>query len=269
MLRKIYFILPPFGRRIIRRVYYFPTDCYNRIFKKSESLVPPKGMSYVGSGNFKILGDKFFNHIHDTTQISENSTILDIGCGIGRIARPFAYYLTRSGKYIGFDIIDYGIKWCNRNYNKYPNFHFEHYPLKNDLYNLSTDKSASEFVFPYNNNEFDLVVLISVFTHMQQKEVINYLNQIYKVLKPGAYCYATFFLTEPNDTQSLFPYKYDNYSLHNLKVKNANVAYDKTFILKTSEEIGFKFYLSFKGWWKTEHKSNNIDFQDILILQKP
>lgn len=269
MLRRLYFILSPLGRRIVRRIYYLPFDCFNRVVRKSESLIPPKGMSYVGSGNFKLLGDKFFSHIFKTTKVSENSKILDIGCGIGRIARPFAYYLTKSGKYVGFDIIDYGIRWCKKNYKKYPNFYFEHYPLKNDLYNLSANKSASEFVFPYSNNEFDLVVLISVFTHMQKQEVVNYLNQIYRVLQPGAYCYATFFLTESNDNQSLFPYNFENYSLHNLKVKNANVAYDKGFILKTSEEIGYKFYQSFDGWWKTEHKADNVDFQDILILQKP
>ncbi|HOZ29461.1 MAG TPA: class I SAM-dependent methyltransferase [Bacteroidales bacterium] len=269
MLRKLYFILTPSGRRIARRIYYLPTDCLNSIFNKKDSLIPPKGKSFVGSGNFKEIGEKFFTHFAETTKIRNNSSVLDIGCGIGRIARPFAYFLTKDGKYNGFDIIDYGTNWCKKSYKKFPNFSFACYPLKNDLYNLIADKTADEFVFPYDKNDFDLVILISVFTHMQKTEVINYLNQIYSVLRPGGYCYATFFLTEENDNQSLFPYEFDNYSLHNLKVKNANVAYKKEFVLKSAQDIGYINFRTFEGWWKTGHKTDKVDFQDILILQKP
>jgi len=269
MLRKIYFILTPSGRRIARRLFYLPTDCFNILLNRSDSLIPPKGKSFVGSGNFKNIGDKFFKHIVETTDIDTDSTILDIGSGIGRIARPFTYFLSKKSKYIGFDIIDYGINWCNKKYKKYPNFSFECYPLKNDLYNLSANKNASEFVFPYNDNTFNLVILTSVFTHMQKDEVTNYLQQIFRVMKPGAYCYATFFLILPNDDQSLFPYEFEDYSLHNMKIKNANVAYKKDFIMNTIGKIGYSHFQSFEGWWKTGFKADKVDFQDVIILQKP
>ena len=69
-----------------RRIYYLPKDIICRLFLKTDNLVPPKGMTFVGSGNFALIGDKFFKHILDTTNINSNEKILDIGCGIGRIA---------------------------------------------------------------------------------------------------------------------------------------------------------------------------------------
>jgi len=269
MFRQLYFRLSPKGRRIVRRLYYFPQDLFARIFHKSDPLVPPKGMTFVGSGNFELIGDKFANHIINTIPIRPEEIILDVGCGIGRIARPFAKILDKNGQYYGFDIINYGVNWCNKNYKKYPNFRFEYFPLINDLYNLEADKNAEDFEFPYPENSFGLVVLISVFTHMQKNEVLNYLKQIYRVLKPGGYCYATFFLIDDEVGQNLFPYTFDDYSLHNLKVKNANVAFRKNFIMQQCELQGFITETTFKGWWNNGHPTDAPDFQDIIVLKKP
>jgi SAM-dependent methyltransferase len=268
MLRKLYFRLSPKGRRIARRIYFFPHDLIHRSFRKSDYLVPPKGMTFVGSGNFELMGDKFFKHIVETTQIKSDSSILDIGSGIGRIARPFSKYLDKKGEYIGFDIIDYGIKWCKKKYQKFSNFRFDFYPLKNDLYNLSAQASAAEFVFPYPKEKFDLVILVSVFTHMQKDEVENYFYQISSVLKKDSFCYASFFILERGKKSEFFSYDFGDYHLHDLKVKNANVAYDMDFILSTASRCGLTLQKYFPGWWISGYKPDTCDFQDIVIFKK-
>jgi SAM-dependent methyltransferase len=268
MLRKLYFRLSPKGRRIARRLYFLPQDIITRLFRKSDNLIPPKGMTFVGSGNFKLIGDKFFNHIQETTNISPDISILDVGCGIGRIARPFADFLSNKGVYVGFDIIDYGINWCKKRYKKYSNFSFDYFPLINDLYNLEADKNAKDFEFPYLKDKFDLVIIISVFTHMQKNEIENYFKQINKVLKPGGYCYISFFLLNPGQKSDFFSHEFGDYYLHDLKVKDANVAYDTDFVLKIANESGLSLYRKFEGWWKTTYKSNAVDFQDVIIFKK-
>lgn len=157
----------------------------------------------------------------------------------------------------------------------YENFNFKYIPLKNDLYNLSTNQIASNFKFPYKENEFDLVVLTSVFTHMQHDEVKNYLSEISRVLKPGKHCFCTFFLITPesdlflNTTPDpLFKYKYDNYYLHHPTVKDANIAYKYEAIESFVNASGLTIKNFYPGWWVGKTKDECMNFQDVLVLKK-
>ena len=268
LIRKIYFRLSPRGRRLARRLYYLPSDTFRRLFVKSDSLVPPKGMSFVGSGNFELIGDKFFKHISEVTKILPSASVLDIGCGIGRIARPFTGFLNLEGKYTGFDILGYGINWCKNRYRKFKQFSFEHYPLKNDLYYPEASANAAEFVFPYNTQSFDLIILISVYTHMQKDEVENYFKQISRVIKDNGFCYASFFLTDENTKSDFFMHDFGEYKLHDLRVKDANVAFDKNYIIDFANSVGLKAVNVFPGWWSTGFRNDAVDFQDVIVFKK-
>ena len=201
--------------------------------------------------------------------------MLDIGCGIGRVARPLTTYLNKEGAYIGFDVVPSGIKWCQRNYTAFPNFHFHYIPLKNDLYNLSTDAEPATFTFPYRNESFDLVVSVSVFTHMQQAGVKRYMSEIFRVLKPGRYCFCTFFLITPESDRYLkeskhpfFSYRYADFFLHDASVKDANIAYRYEVIEKmiTASKLTIKSF--HPGWWAGKAKAGSLDYQDVLIIMK-
>ncbi len=268
MLRSIYYRLPPKSRRLARRSFFLPVDLWKKVFGERKQLVPPKGLSFVGRGDFVKVGDKFAKHIIDVCEIKEDAKILDIGCGIGRISRPFTRFLNNKGEFIGFDIIDDGVKWCKARYSDFSNFKFEYYPLKNDLYNLSVDNSASNFSFPYEDNYFDLCLSISVFTHMQKEEVENYFAQVSRVLKPGARCYATFFVAEEEKDFEMFPFVFDNYCLHNSKVKDANVAFYKSYLELLAKKNNLIIEKEFSGWWKSNNIEGSEDYQDIFIIKK-
>lgn len=201
--------------------------------------------------------------------------MLDIGCGIGRIARPLTTYLDKEGAYFGFDVVPLGIKWCQRKYKAFSNFRFQYIPLKNDLYNLSTNAEPATFTFPYPNESFDLVVSISVFTHMQEAGVKRYISEIYRVLKPGRYCFCTFFLITPESDKYLresknpfFNYRYANFFLHDARVKDANIAYRYEVIeeMITASNLAIKSF--HPGWWAGKAKEESLDYQDILIITK-
>ena len=114
--------------------------------------------------------------------ITPDSSVLDIGSGIGRIAIPLTSFLEK-GLYEGFDIMKPGIRWCQRNIStRFPHFKFIQVSLANDLYRNSGD-AAAKFVFPSANDQFDLAIATSVFTHMLPEEVIQYVEEIHRVLK--------------------------------------------------------------------------------------
>ncbi len=266
MFRKLYYNLSPLGRRIVRRVFYFPYD-FVALFRDKSNLVPAKGKANIGRGDFVKTGDKFFNDICKHSNIQPDFKILDIGVGLGRIARPFTNYLNNKGIYTGFDILQNDVEWCKKKYSQFPQFNFDHFAIRNDLYLPNGKIDAQEFTFPYPENYYNLVIAISVFTHIQTPALENYLKQIKLVLKPTGVCYASFFLTDISQKYSLFPIEYDKYCLHNSKLKNANVAYRSDYLYELVASLGFEILSIKKGWWKTGSPINEFDFQDIIILK--
>jgi SAM-dependent methyltransferase len=193
--RQIYYALSPRMRLLARRLFYLPIDMLEGISGKRDTLTPPRGMIFVGSGDFKAQGQIMLAQLVTLAGLQPHEQVLDVGSGIGRVAVPLTQYLNKAGSYEGIDIVRTGVDWCQRKISRvHANFRFTHIDLKNDLYNLSTEQEAKGFVFPYTDNRFDVVFLFSVFTHMMPDDTANYLQQIARVMKPGGRCLATFFL---------------------------------------------------------------------------
>lgn len=274
--RKIYYALGPKMRRIVRRIYFWPVDVYEGLSGKRDAMTPPKGMIFIGPGNFKQLGEKLRSDFIRYGGLKPEHRVLDIGSGIGRIAIPLTAYISKDGSYDGFDIVKTGIDWCNKKINsRFPNFRFKHIDLRNDLYNLGSKAKAEDFVFPYADNSFDFVILTSVFTHMQPNEVSNYLKEIARVMRQGGRCFATFFIIDENSEAFLkqsktpfFAYEYEEYYLHDQQVKDANIAYKTSFIDQHLKAAGLKIEAQHPGWWAGRDRAASVDFQDVLILKK-
>lgn len=273
--RKLYYSLSPSLRFVARRLYYFPIDFYESLFHKKDKMIPPRGMIFIGSGDFIKQG----NHILDLAKkhagLQPNGHVLDVGCGIGRFAVPLTSFLNEDGAYFGFDIVKFGIDWCNKKIAAdHPNFNFLHIDLENDLYNKKTTDKASHFSFPYPANSFDCVVLTSVFTHMMPEDVDNYLGQIHKVLKENGKCLATFFIiTEDVEkemkggkTQFMFSHSFEGYKLMDKSVKEANIAFDDAYLCSLIEKNGLRVETFSQGGWS--YGKDPLDFQDVLVLSK-
>lgn len=269
MLRKLYYILPVSLRYWVRKLYYLPLD----IFQKRADLIPPMGLIYTGNGNFEAQGKDWVAFFKANANLNENSQVLDIGSGIGRIAIPLAGYL--SGQYHGFDAVKQGVDWCKKKIStKFTNFDFLYVDLFNDLYK---DKGidAATFEFPYEKSSFDFACAISVFTHMIPEEVENYLAQSNQVLKSGGFLVATFFILDDESKKQMsqkadfnFKYNYGNYALMDNDVKSANVAFEYEYLKKFIDANNFEIVNYIGGHWCGRPKQLSIGFQDILILRK-
>jgi ubiquinone/menaquinone biosynthesis C-methylase UbiE len=277
IMRNAYYALPPVVRRVLRRIYYLPVDLYTAVTGQRKPMIPPRGKIFIGSGDFARTGDTIKEQLIKLAGLQPNHRILDVGCGLGRVAVPLTGYLDGSGSYEGFDIVKSAIVWCNKKISsQFPNFQFKHIDLKNDLYNLRTSRKAEDFVFPYPDKDFDLVLLTSVFTHMVLADVENYLQQIHRVLNKGGICFATFFIMNDDARQfmkqsgkELFKTKLEHYYLFNARVKEANVAFEEPYLVKEMiESKGFELQKVHYGFWSGRPKSPLENFQDICVFRK-
>jgi SAM-dependent methyltransferase len=189
-------------------------DAADRVRGRHDPLVPPRRLQFVGAGDFAATGDEFLRHLTDLAGLNPASDVLDIGCGIGRIARPLASYLT-TGTYAGFDVDPRGIAWCAERY-PVERFRFTLADLHNARYNPAGTASARDYRFPYEDDRFDVAVMTSVVTHLQAPEAEHYLAESLRVLRPGGRLLATFFLLDADSRAALragrttIPFPIDN-----------------------------------------------------------
>src|SRR3954468_24069020 len=104
-----------------------------------EEMIPDaETANYVGGGGvelFREVGEQLVGVFKLHAGLKPTEDILDVGCGIGRVAIPLTQYVT-SGSYNGFDIIKHGIEWCQTKITaSYPRFRFFHANIYNKYYN--------------------------------------------------------------------------------------------------------------------------------------
>jgi SAM-dependent methyltransferase len=180
-------------------------DAVDAIAGRRDRLTPPRRLSgYVGPGDFRATGAEFLGHFQELAQLAPDDRVLEIGCGIGRMARVLAGVLRPPGSYDGFDVVAEGIDWCRDRYrDTAAPFHFRHVDLANPAYNPGGALDASAFRFPYPDAAFDLVIATSLFTHLLQDAADNYLAQAARVLAPGGRMLSTWYLIQ--DAQRATP----------------------------------------------------------------
>ena len=192
---------PPMLHRAATALKLRCADAADRLRGRHDPLVPPRRLQFVGAGDFVATGDEFLGHLTQLAGLTPACDVVDIGCGIGRIARPLAAYLT-TGTYAGFDVDPRGIAWCAQRYPA-DRFSFTLADLHNARYNPAGTASARDYRFPYEDDRFDVAVMTSVVTHLQAPEAEHYLAESMRVLRPGGRLLATFFLLDDDSRAAL------------------------------------------------------------------
>lgn len=276
LLRKIYYSLSPENRLLVRRIVFLPVDVFEHVTGRRHPLQPPRGLIFTGRGDFIETGRHFVLMLQNHAGLTPRHRVLDIGCGIGRLAVALTEVLSAEGSYDGFDIVKTGIEWCQKNISsRYPNFRFIHLPVRNHLYNLSTETSGTSIHFPYDNNCFDIAVATSVFTHMLHAEVGHYLQEISRTLVPGGMAMLTFFCIDDcsrpymNSAEIRFPYKLHKCYIMSQKVPEANVAYELEEIQNLFDNAGLTLLHRIPGRWsRAPEYASSSEFQDTFFVCK-
>jgi len=249
--------------------------------------VPPRHLLYNPSGgktHFRRSGQQLFNNVRRQLNLKTNASVLDVGCGPGRLAIPLTRYLTSSGRYAGLDVTEAPIRWCQKKISpKFPNFQFHWIDVYNRRYAPEGKIQPSATRFSFEKNSFDAVVLLSVFTHMLPKEMNHYLDEIARVLKPGGQAYITFFLINDEAKQLLasdIPLRkpafrqflkndLGGYRAIHPAVPEKAIAYEEAVIRKSYLEKKLEIVEPIHlGRWCGRRGQSNFA-QDIVLARKP
>lgn len=244
------------------------------------SLEPPTALVEKAAGKSDVswyaVGDGWLRSMREWSRLEPDARVLDVGCGMGRMAIPLAFYLSERGSYRGFDVQAAAIEWCKREIEPHwPQSHFQVAEVRSSGYRRRGIDAAT-YQFPYEDDSFDFVLLTSVFTHMVRPEVENYLAEIRRVLAPGGQAFATYYLLNPSVREAIAgggaryrfarkssPGCYEQRRLWRLEA----VAYEEDVILDVYRENGFVQPEVYHGAWSGAYPDADHG-QDTIVATR-
>jgi len=239
--------------------------------------VPSQEDIFVGDGDYLAIGTEFLGHFIELGGLREDERVLDIGCGIGRMAVPLTQYLDpASGQYAGIDPASAGVNWCTRNIGSvYPNFRFTHLDIANDLNNPGGHIRGTEISLPFANGSFDFAIMTSVVTHLPPQEIRPYFKEVSRLLDLGGRLFLSAFVMDgPPEREEGRPAP--RIVFHragkspawcaDMKVPLSAVAFDDGFLDEALKANGFEIALKRLGHWRGGTDSPN--YQDFFVAVK-
>lgn len=169
--------------------------------------------------------------------LNSSSRLLDIGCGYARLAIGLLDMIGTLS-YVGIDVNPKAISWSQKYIGKTnPDYKFVHLNIKNARYNPSGGKLTEHFRFPFEANEFDILYLYSVFSHMVQEDIEFYLKELNRVMAVDGYMYFTAFVEDDVPDMMINP---EDYLGGNWQSELHCVRYNLGFFNSLLTENGFK-----------------------------
>jgi len=247
-------------------------------------LLPEHLVVLTGAGTetLSIFGKAHVANYQKFMGIDPDMTILEIGCGIGRDAFQFMDILSDKGSYVGIDVTWDSINWCQKNIRKKRrNFRFYHFDAQHELYNPLGQKTSLDFSLPVPDHSVDRICAGSVFTHLFEDEVVHYLKEIARVLKPGGLAYTSVFLYSAETVEAS---RINQVTHNNLRFEHPyadgcfvnDPAYPTGAVAYTQEAINRMIHAAgltmtrplLKGAWSGLH-ANPDDGQEVAIVGIP
>ncbi|MBP2298995.1 class I SAM-dependent methyltransferase [Azospirillum picis] len=236
--------------------------------------VPPPELHFIGDGDFRAIGAEFLRHFVRLGGLRPHHRVLEIGCGVGRMALPLTQYIECA--YDGIDIVLDGIRWCADTITPaFPEFRFHHLDVANGLYNPGGRLEGGTVSLPFGTGTYDFVILTSVVTHLRIADTKRYAAEIGRLLKPGGRCFLSLFLADETartgiaagSARPAFKVGPDVELLADPDHPNAAVAYDEAFLLDLFAAHGLRPARQVAyGHWSGRREAEN--FQDLLVLEK-
>ncbi len=271
--------LPTRAKMPVRRLLLAPLEIVDRLRGRHDPLLPPRWLRYVGPGDFRAIGDEFAGHLVELAGLRPDHAVLDIGCGVGRMAIPLTRILGPEGRYDGIDVVPAGIRWCRRHVQPlHPGFRFYLADLRNARYNPGGASDASGYRFPFDDGAFDGVLLASVLTHLAPDVVDQYLAEVARLLKPGGRCLVSVFLLDDfareriraGATAERFVHEHDGDHFRTARPDDPDdiVAFDQLWLMERIAERSLDLIGPIHhGTWTG--RVGTLSYQDIVVLERP
>ncbi len=139
--------------------------------------------------------------------------IVDFGCGHGKLAPVSVFFTDPDGEYLGIDIQESYIDYCRWKYSKLPRVKFHLSGDSNPFYPAQQGVSGRNQSYggdwPIAAESVDILIAVSVFTHLQEADAFGYINKIFTILKPGGLAIFTCHIVEEPRKQPGVVFNYD------------------------------------------------------------
>lgn len=265
-------------KRIARIALYSCIDIYQSVTGTRKPMTPPLMTSLlVGSGNFRGIGNAIKRNLIKTTGLNKHSTVLEIGCGYGRVAAALTDLIRSPGRYDGVEIVEKAVEWCTKEIaSLYPNFRFHHADVSNPYAMRKNGRPASTYRLPFEDNTYDVVYLTSVFSHMRPNEIRAYLNEISRVMKLNGKCFITYYLIDSFVEAQIaskrasqdFCYDFGDFLSTHKRTPEYAIAVSESLIRSFYEEAGLVIDEPIRhGAWANREK--RYQYQDVIVATKP
>jgi SAM-dependent methyltransferase len=142
-------------------------------------------------------------------------------------------------------------------------------------YNPQGRYDAGSYRFPYRDNEFDFVILTSVFTHMVPLDLQNYLAEVARVTKVGGRCLITYVLRneeslrlqEEGRSKTLFLHAGNGYWTTNPRTPEDLTCYDEAVVRLLYDRNGLVIDdpIHYGKWCG---RTDTLSWQDVVVARK-
>jgi SAM-dependent methyltransferase len=174
----------------------------------------------------------------DDVPAENYASVLDFGCGCGRIARQMMLQRqVHPVRYLGIDLYKPSIDWCRDHLTRFdPRYRFEHM----DVFNAGLNpKGKPRAPFP-TQDRFTLVNAHSVFTHILGDELEFYFEECRRSLQPDGVLRATWFLFDKAYMPMMQTFQNALY-INATDPTNA-VIYDQAYVRGLYRKAGLRIY---------------------------
>jgi SAM-dependent methyltransferase len=247
-----------------------------------DELIPPRVSlpGYARRGDFKQKGEEFLQACIQRGGLKSSDRVLDLGCGVGRLAVALTAYLNDKGTYVGVDVSAKSIRlarvWIG---SKDRRFRFRCVAAYNGVYNPDGKLEASDYRFPFKDESFDFVFSNSLFTHLLPNATINYFHEISRVLRPGGRTLNSMFLLnqevraliDAGQCPTPLPNDMGVYRTKHADRPEAFVVYDENFLMKLHRDAGLLLLGSIRygKWCGRSAQDHGFGEKDLITAIKP
>jgi ubiquinone/menaquinone biosynthesis C-methylase UbiE len=246
------------------------------------NIIPPIDRMRAGKDirNYVIAGKRMREVLEKYAGLTPDSKVLDVGCGDGRLANNLSRYM-KHGSYDGFDVQFKFIEFLQKAYCNKQNITFKHADLWHSYYNPKGVHKPEEYVFPYNNKQFDVLFLNSIFSHFLPDTIFHYLREIARVLKlNGRVVFTCFIVNEEAkhyDTlgisaphllkrhKHILNNNFGNYWTRDDDIREMVVGIEEAWLKKACSDADLNILEIVPGYWCGRPKVEDIGCQDIVV----
>ncbi|MGE0828407.1 MAG: class I SAM-dependent methyltransferase [Hyphomonadaceae bacterium] len=207
--------------------------------------------------------------------LKAGQSVLDIGCGPGRMAIAIGEAFNWANPYCGFDVNSADIAFASAEISaRWPAFRFTHMDLWNEHYNPRGKIKPAQAIFPMADGDADFAFATSVFTHMFRDEVERFIAEAHRCLKAGGTFLSTFFIRSPDVEEAIatrtarfqFAHRADDVTwFQNPKERGKAVAFARDYALQAFARAGFADVAHHPGAWSG---AKGLHQQDVIVARK-